>query len=61
MSGPYQGDPLPLSQQLIAYYRQVMTVHANDPRIEVCRICRKRNCDDYRYARACLIAAGELV
>lgn len=42
MSGPYVDEPVPLSEQLLAYYRETMAIHADDPVLHAC-LSRKRH------------------
>jgi hypothetical protein len=43
----------------LAYYRDVLTTHANDPVNGECRICRRPGCPEWRNAYDHLAAAGE--
>jgi len=58
MSGPFTEEPTPLSARLIEYYRRVMTVHADDPVLRACLVCKRSRCPDWRYARTRLVCAG---
>lgn len=59
MSGPHVEEPAPLSTQLLAYYRELMAAHADDPITGVCAVCQVRRCEDWRFARERLLCAGE--
>jgi hypothetical protein len=48
-----------LSVELVAYYRNVLTVHANDPPTGKCRVCGLPTCQDWRSAYDQLAAGGE--
>ena len=61
MSGPYSGDPVPLSAELIRYYRELLFAHADDPTLGACPSCLATRCWDWRFARTQLICAGEPV
>lgn len=50
-----------LSEQQVAYLRDVLTVHRNDPEGGGCRICRTVSCPDWRAAYDELAAAGALM
>jgi hypothetical protein len=55
------GDGQELSVGLVAYLRDVLVVHANDPVAGVCCVCEVVNCPDWRDAYDRLAAANELM
>jgi len=59
MSGPHSDPPVGLEPRMLAHYRERYLMHMNDVMTGKCRICRKRTCDDFTFAKASLIAAGE--
>lgn len=50
-----------LSREEVAYLREVLAMHANDPASGTCRVCRVVACRDWRSAYDQLAAAGELM
>jgi hypothetical protein len=60
LSGPYAGESVELSARLVDYYRRMLVTHTDDPVHGMCRVCAKRRCADWRYARSQLASAGEL-
>ena len=58
--GSYVDEPVPLSEQLLAYYRETMAVHADDPVLHACLTCKKHRCPDWRFAWERLACAGAL-
>jgi hypothetical protein len=51
-------DPA-LSNEQVAYLRNVLTAHANDSRTGMCAVCRIPGCPDWRSAYDRLAVAGE--
>lgn len=49
---------VPLSERLLSYYRHVLAVHANDPAVGACLVCRVSRCQDWRTAWERLVCAG---
>ena len=49
----------PLSRRLVAYYREVVALHADDPVVGACLVCRVSRCKDWRHATDRLWAAYE--
>jgi len=45
----------------VAYVREVLDTHANDPSSGKCRVCNLARCLDWRDAYDHLAAAGELM
>lgn len=60
MSGPYAAEPVSLSEQLLAYYRRTLAIHADDPVLHACLICKQRRCPNWRLAWERLACAGAL-
>lgn len=58
MSEP-DGPRLGLERRMVAYYREMYQEHAPDQRSGMCPVCKRVGCEDYRFATASLIAAGE--
>jgi len=56
---PYENEYAPLSDRLIGYYRDVVAVHADDPVVGACLICRASKCEDWRQAFERLNYAAE--
>lgn len=50
-----------LSAQQVAYFREVLVVHGNDPATGRCRTCQTGSCPDWRGAYDHLAAAGALM
>ena len=50
-----------LSAEQVAYYREVLTTHANDAATGKCRLCHLAGCPNWRSAYDHLAAAGELM
>jgi hypothetical protein len=50
-----------LPGEYLVYYRDVLTIHANDPVRGECRICRRPGCPDWRNAYDQLAFSGELM
>lgn len=49
-SDPYEDERTPLSDRLAAYYRDVIALHADDPVVGACLVCRTSRCEDWRSA-----------
>ncbi len=47
---PYEYERVPLSERLTAYYRDVVAIHADDPVVGACLVCRVPHCEDWRSA-----------
>jgi len=60
MSGPHVEDGSPLSGRMVAYYRDLLAGHDNDPVKGLCPICAVSRCQDWRFAWSQLVSAGEL-
>lgn len=60
MSGPFTEDPRLFTPRLIEYYRETMGIHADDPVLGACLVCKESRCPDWRFARTRLACAGEL-
>lgn len=60
LSGPFAGDPRPLSPTLVQHFRDLLAIHADDAVLGCCPLCKETRCQDWRYAAAQLAAAGEL-
>jgi hypothetical protein len=58
MSGPPVEEPVRLSTQLLAYYREMVTTHSDDPVAGVCVVCHVPRCEDWQFARERLLCAG---
>lgn len=50
-----------LSDELAAYYRQVLTAHATNPESGTCPVCNVPRCPDWRSAYDTLAAAHQLM
>jgi hypothetical protein len=50
-----------LAPEEVAYFRQVLLIHANDPKTGICAVCGKASCEDWRAAYDQLAVAGELM
>jgi len=50
-----------LPDELVAYYRQVLDVHANSPAAGVCCVCGVPRCPDWTHAYDRLAAAHHLM
>jgi hypothetical protein len=61
VSGPHVEELTPLSAQLLAYYRDMVAVHADEPVNDKCAICHVHRCQDWRFARERLMCAGQAV
>lgn len=59
MSGPNADELVPLSAQLLAYYREMARTHSDNPATDACAVCHVHRCEDWRYARERLLCAGE--
>ena len=57
--GQYDNEYLPLPDRLTAYYRDVVTTHADDPVVGACLICRVSRCEDWRFASERLAYSDE--
>lgn len=57
-SGPNALDPVELSPELRQLYRLRVYIHTDDPATGKCPLCHRRDCDELRWARTNLIAAG---
>ena len=57
--GQYDNEYASLSDRLTAYYRDVVTTHADDPVVGACLICRVSRCEDWRSAFERLAYSGE--
>jgi hypothetical protein len=60
VSGSYGGDPRPFTPSLVQHFRDLLAIHADDPVLGACLLCKEIRCRDWRYAWAQLAAAGEL-
>lgn len=60
LSGPYSGDPVELSPDQMAHYRDLLAAHADDPLLGACPTCRQTRCREWRHAWVALTSAGEL-
>jgi len=47
--------------QLLAYYRETVVIHADDPVLHACLICKQHRCPDWRFAWERLSCAGALL
>jgi hypothetical protein len=54
-------EPSTLSTRLVAYYRETVTIHADNPVTGVCGVCQVSRCTDWRFATERLQCAGESV
>jgi hypothetical protein len=49
-----------LSPELVQHYRDMLRVHADDPSLGACPVCRRSRCRDWRHAHDVLTEAGQL-
>ncbi|OJF10734.1 hypothetical protein EDD30_0879 [Couchioplanes caeruleus] len=49
-------EPVSLTDRLLSYYRDVVAMHADDPVIGACLVCRVPRCEDWRFASERLFA-----
>jgi hypothetical protein len=57
---PWQ-PPRTLAPEQVAYFRQVLAIHANQLDSGVCMVCGLASCPDWRAAYDQLAIAGELM
>ncbi|MGW0434018.1 hypothetical protein ACWDV4_15935 [Micromonospora sp. NPDC003197] len=60
LSGPSAGQPAPISELMVAHYRDTMLAHADDPSLGACPRCLRTRCPDWWWAYERLAAAGRL-
>ncbi len=58
---PMTDDIPELSDELVAYYRQVLTTHATKPDTGTCPVCGVPRCPDWTYAYDSLAAAHQVM
>lgn len=56
---PYKDEMTRLSDRLATFYGEIMVMHADDPAVGACLICKVSKCTDWRSAVERLICAGE--
>lgn len=61
MSGPHGGSSVPMASRMVAYYRDLLAKHADDPLTKQCPQCREPRCQDWQFAWTQLVCAGESV
>ncbi|MFV2008449.1 MULTISPECIES: hypothetical protein [unclassified Micromonospora] len=59
-SGPSAGEAVPVREDLVAVYRDMLAAHTDSPTLKVCVSCLRSRCDDWRWAYERLAAAGRL-
>lgn len=59
MFGPDEEVPPGLEPRMVAYYRKMYLIHADDRTTGLCWVCKRSKCEDYRFASASLITAGQ--
>ncbi|ROO52460.1 hypothetical protein EDC02_7386 [Micromonospora sp. Llam0] len=57
-SGPSVGEAVPVREDLVAVYRDMLVAHTDSPTLKVCVSCLRSRCDDWRWAYERLAAAG---
>lgn len=55
------GDSPELSDELVAYYQQVLVAHTTNPETGVCAVCGVPRCPDWVSAFDTLAAAGQVM
>ncbi|GGQ84094.1 hypothetical protein [Couchioplanes azureus] len=46
-----------LTDRLLPYYRDVVAMHADDPAVGACLVCRLPRCEDWRFASERLLTS----
>jgi hypothetical protein len=58
---PETDEPVELSNEQVAYHRQVLAAHANQPGTGTCPVCGVARCPDWMRAYDILAAARQLM